>query len=176
MNTHDEEHRVVIESITEAMFQLLEKKKLSEITITDLVTRAGVARTTYYRNFQTKEEVIERFIDMIFEQFEAEYPIENIRQRYTEAHIQNIFRYVVRYHHRLELIHKSELSAVFLNRLNSFLLGIAEKDATLTPQEKLHVYFLAGAEYNFIFNWYLQYPGRNREEIIKYLARQPAMC
>ena len=41
--------------ITEGLFSLLRKKSFSEITVTDIVKEANVARASYYRNFQNKE-------------------------------------------------------------------------------------------------------------------------
>jgi AcrR family transcriptional regulator len=38
-------------SIIEALFSLLTQKKFSEITVTDLINNANVARASYYRNF-----------------------------------------------------------------------------------------------------------------------------
>ena len=56
----------VQEYITIAMFELLEKKDYAHITVQDLVNRAGVCRASFYRNYFTRDEVIERFLDGIF--------------------------------------------------------------------------------------------------------------
>lgn len=47
--------------IMEALVILLEKKKFSEITIKEITRKAGVNRSTYYRNFHSKEEIITFF-------------------------------------------------------------------------------------------------------------------
>lgn len=44
--------------LTEAMFLLLEKKPFAEISVTELCEKAGVSRLTFYRNFETREQVI----------------------------------------------------------------------------------------------------------------------
>lgn len=63
--------------LTEALFQLLEKKTLSEIKITELVARAGVSRMAFYRNFDRVEDILRQhfapriqhlFDNVIFEQ------------------------------------------------------------------------------------------------------------
>ena len=51
--------------ITEGLFSLLRKKSFSEITVTDIVREAKVARASYYRNFQNKEEIIEAAMDIL---------------------------------------------------------------------------------------------------------------
>ncbi|WP_125707815.1 TetR/AcrR family transcriptional regulator [Lacticaseibacillus porcinae] len=63
--------------LTEALFQLLEKKTLSEIKITELVARAGVSRMAFYRNYDSVEDILRQhfapklthlFDNVIFEQ------------------------------------------------------------------------------------------------------------
>ena len=42
-----------------SLLQLLEKKDLKKITISELVQRAGVSRAAFYRNYGSKEEILE---------------------------------------------------------------------------------------------------------------------
>lgn len=51
--------------ITEALFSLLRKKSFSEITVTDIVKESNVARASYYRNFENKEQIIETAMDSL---------------------------------------------------------------------------------------------------------------
>lgn len=48
--------------ITTALFRLLEKKDLDEISIVELIIIAGVSRMGFYRNYKNKEEIIEEYI------------------------------------------------------------------------------------------------------------------
>lgn len=48
--------------IMEAFILLLEEKSFSEITIKEITKKAGVNRSTYYRNFDSKEDIIIFFI------------------------------------------------------------------------------------------------------------------
>lgn len=64
--------------ITEALFSLLEKQEFNDIKITDIIKKAGVSRMGFYRNFDSKEKVIEAFI---FEKFkETVDEIKSIRE------------------------------------------------------------------------------------------------
>lgn len=51
-------HQLAIDSIYTALLQLMEQKPYNEISITDIVKRAGVSRMAYYRNYQTKDEIL----------------------------------------------------------------------------------------------------------------------
>ena len=52
--------------ITEALIELLKKKNFEDISITDIINKAGVSRMGFYRNFATKENVVESYIFDIF--------------------------------------------------------------------------------------------------------------
>lgn len=57
-----ETHRLTIESIQQAMNELLKTKRFKEITILDIVKKAGVSRSAFYRNYQSKEQVLQSIV------------------------------------------------------------------------------------------------------------------
>lgn len=57
------------EYITEAILQLLNNKKYEDITITDIAEKAGVTRITFYRNFESKDDIIKQYIQNIFSKY-----------------------------------------------------------------------------------------------------------
>jgi len=54
------------ECISQSLFKLLESKTFDEISITNIIEKAGVSRMGFYRNYSSKEEVIESYILEIF--------------------------------------------------------------------------------------------------------------
>ena len=56
---NQENNAITRESIEISLLQLLEKKDLKKITISELVQRAGVSRAAFYRNYGSKEEILE---------------------------------------------------------------------------------------------------------------------
>lgn len=62
-------HQLAVDSIYEALLQLMEKKPYSEIKITDIVERAGVSRMAYYRNYQTKDEILTKCLEKNLDDF-----------------------------------------------------------------------------------------------------------
>ena len=51
------------------LLQLIKKQKFEDITITDIANKAGVTRVTFYRNFNSKEEIIKNHLDNITDEF-----------------------------------------------------------------------------------------------------------
>lgn len=57
--------------ITEALLDLMASLPYDKISITMLVDHAQVARKTFYRNFDSKDEVLDLYIEALFEQYLA---------------------------------------------------------------------------------------------------------
>ena len=56
----------VRECICQSLFKLLEKKEFEDISVTDIITKAGVSRMGFYRNYESKQQVIESYILDLF--------------------------------------------------------------------------------------------------------------
>ena len=52
----------VKESLTQALLRLLERKRLDEISVSELVAKAGVSRASFYRNFTSIRDIADRFV------------------------------------------------------------------------------------------------------------------
>ena len=63
----------VIEHITDALLKLLKEKSLQEISISEIVDAAGVGRTSFYRNYETKEDVVKKHIVALIEKWDQDY-------------------------------------------------------------------------------------------------------
>lgn len=57
--SNQESNAITRESLEISLLQLLDKKDLKKITISELVERAGVSRAAFYRNYESKEELLE---------------------------------------------------------------------------------------------------------------------
>ena len=60
-----ESNRLTRECLTTALMQLMKEKPIDKITITELVKRSGVSRTAFYRNYSSKEDILESARDEI---------------------------------------------------------------------------------------------------------------
>lgn len=56
-------------SLIKALLETMETKPFEDITIKELTEKAGVSRLTFYRHFQSKEEVILTHINYVFESY-----------------------------------------------------------------------------------------------------------
>ena len=67
MDKRMEENTRVKNAIAKAFFSLLETRSFDEIAVTEITNKAKVSRMAYYRNFNSKLEILEYFLAQIFE-------------------------------------------------------------------------------------------------------------
>ena len=54
----------------EALFQLMEKKNIENITMDELCEAGGIGRATYFRNFKSKDEILTAYFIMKWRKYE----------------------------------------------------------------------------------------------------------
>ena len=62
MKRSNSAHQLVMDSLTEALLQLMEKKKLSQISISELCEKAGVSRISFYRNYDYISDILTKYL------------------------------------------------------------------------------------------------------------------
>ena len=67
MNT--KEDKTVSKGIRTALLELLAEKPYVDITVTDIVNRAGVARISYYRHYSSVNDVVDSIVDELASRF-----------------------------------------------------------------------------------------------------------
>ena len=70
------------ECLADALIELLEKKPIEKITIPEIAGLAGVGRTTYFRNFHSKEEMLSFKLIVLWERWAEEHQV-RVRHRYS---------------------------------------------------------------------------------------------
>lgn len=61
--SNKEANQLTKESLETALLFLLEKKELKQISVSELVRKAGVSRNAFYRNYKSKEEILEIYYE-----------------------------------------------------------------------------------------------------------------
>lgn len=62
---NEESHRLIVESLQEALYKLLETKDISEIKVIDLCHAAGVSRGVFYKHYYLITDVLKDDIQTI---------------------------------------------------------------------------------------------------------------
>lgn len=55
-------HEFVLESLTRALIDLMKTKPFEKITVTELCEKACVGRVSFYRNYNSKQEILVKYL------------------------------------------------------------------------------------------------------------------
>ena len=66
--SNDKRARISAEMIYSGLIGCLKEKRIDELTVTEIAKRSGVGRATFYRNFDTPEDVLHMKCDACFEE------------------------------------------------------------------------------------------------------------
>lgn len=151
MDKRKEANKRVKESISTALLHLLNEKSISQISISEIITKAGVARVSFYRNYSSKEDVITTLIDDVLENFrETIQPDEN--NFYTYENVYKSFEYFSQYAPQVLDLHRFGYGSILLEMLNHFHEEVA---GTMTYKsiERYQLYIYIGSLYNTAMVW-----------------------
>ena len=139
------------EYITEALLQLMKKKNFEKLTIEEITDKAGVNRSTYYRNFKSKEMIIQFYFDNIL--FKNLQKKKHTKIKYFISYIKNILEYYYLEKEKLLLIYEQGLSYIFLNELNDNFFK-SQKENLISDKEKISLYYHIGGIFNIFLYWF----------------------
>lgn len=151
MDKRKEENQRVKNSITRALFHLMHQKSFSEISITEIIKTARVARVSFYRNYESKEDVLIKLIEDVLEDFRSTID-SNETNYYTYENIHRSFAYFKNYGDFVLDLYRFGYGSILLEKLNRF----HEEIAGTMPNssiEKYKLYMYMGALFNTAIVW-----------------------
>lgn len=133
--------------IVEALLYLMKKEKFENITITDIAKKAGVNRITFYRNFNSKEEILKCYLDDVTDNF-----IQTSKILYTpddfQSYITNLFTHLEKNRDIGTLLYKSNMIHFLKDEFDRIFLAKAKN-----PNEIYNYAFVSGGLYNLYYYW-----------------------
>ena len=147
----------------DALLILMSEKDFQSITIDELVKKAGVNRSTYYRHFTGKEDIIFYFLDSVISEY-----LEKIRLQKTDlkTYLLNMFRHFLNYRKQMLVIYHAGLSIILLKVLEKYFHSQIDIDKPLLEQYK--VYFYIGGIFNHFLMWFSRGMQESPEEMTEY--------
>ncbi|PFE59261.1 TetR family transcriptional regulator [Bacillus cereus] len=141
------------EYITEALFLLLQEKKLEDITVTDLCKKAGVARVTFYKYYRNIYDVINALMQKSVDKFLEE--ITYLDPHYSlQLFIEGLISAMANERILLKNLIDSNMSGLFLDYVNSAIKSIFETDNPISNNmSRTQVLFFAGGFFNVFIDW-----------------------
>lgn len=151
MDKRKEENIRVKICIANTLFRLMQTKSLSEITITELVQGAGVARVSFYRNYESKEDILVTLIRDVLELFRQEMH-EGPEGLYAYENVLLSFQYFQKYKGYILDLCRSGFALAILDEMNRFHESI-KGTMHFSSVEKYSLYMYIGALFNTAIVW-----------------------
>lgn len=149
--------------IVDALLILMEEKDFQSIIIDELVKKAGVNRSTYYRHFNAKEDIIFYFLDSVMSEY-----LEKIRLQKPDlkTYLLNMFLHYQHYQKQMLVIYRAGLSMVFFKVLEKYFYS--QIDTAKSPAEQYIVSFYIGGIFNHLLMWFSRDMQESPEQMTEY--------
>lgn len=141
----------VKDSLLTALIELARSSKWSGISISALVKQAGVARSSFYRNFSSVEELIDYGITQMNQRYKQENPSPN--ESFRDKDLMYFkFRFFKEHSDLLLLFHHAQTPQTLLAAINDFVID-AYGDMPSNDISRYELYYYSGAFYNMVIHW-----------------------
>lgn len=115
-----EKNTYVKQQITKALISLMNKKKINDISISEICDKAQVGRASFYRNYDSKEEVIQHHTNTLINDWAEAIDKDPSANIYN--FFQSLFQHFQKNQSFYKILYKQNMSSTILaairNRLN----------------------------------------------------------
>lgn len=147
--SNEESNRMTRDCIESALIILMKTKNFESISVTDIVNRAGVSRSAYYRNYSSKEDILKNVFNRAGEAIVSAL-MERFESSDKKAGYQIIFEKVMENHTLFEIILMADLTYKFQTEMNiKYLQSVKTEDTYL----RYRVISWIGSVFSIIFEW-----------------------
>ena len=145
-------HELSKRKISDSLFSLLHKTDFHDISITDIVNDANVSRATFYRHFDSKEDVIHYYFDRLVRNFGISVLPNPKTMNDCRASVIKVLSVVKRNRGAIRLIAKADNGAMLLSYIDEQYAGPYNNSST-AGEMGLTPYIYSGAVHNLIMKW-----------------------
>lgn len=141
-------HDMVVESLTQALLQLMEQKPLDKINVSELCGRAGVGRVSFYRNFASMDDILVQYLKKCTDAWWAEFSTRETEDFYADFWPELLAQY--RRHGRLiRLLYENNASHL----IKDHIFACCRPAGEVTEEEAYLRAALAGTLYGMVDEW-----------------------
>ena len=155
MNMNNEQKNTWVKrQITAALLNLLKEKKLADISVSELTEMAGVGRVSFYRNYQTKEDILREESDRLIQEWGRLY--EANPESAPETLFPSLFDFYREHRDFYTTLYEAGMSTIMMDTIISTI--------QITPElQNLEAYMKSFWAYG-IYGWMLEWIKRGMQE------------
>ena len=151
MKKRNESNRLAKECIVTALIELMKVREYNAISITDITQKAGVSRMAYYRNYTSKEDILNKYMDEVGLSIHEKIAKMNTRDEIYNYFLE-LFEQLGDYRDIGITAYRAHLGELILENINKNM-AITFPPFDDSPKAKYRHLFLAGAFYNVFIEW-----------------------
>ena len=137
-----EKNTYVKQQITKALVSLMRKKKITDISISEICDKAQVGRASFYRNYDSKEEVVEKYTESLILTWADEVDMD------PGANIYNFFASLFEHFQKnsgfYKTLYKQNMSPMILNAIRKKLNVIPDTEPAVLYSRAFIAYGIFG--------------------------------
>lgn len=156
MDGHQRQKEQSRRMIEEALFALMKEKGYAQITVMEIVARADVARRTFYRLYDCKEDVIIFYLDRMCQEYRRK---STVLERYDIRQIaEDYFTFWYQYRDFLLLLHHHKLAYLLYDRVSCTCIEVVRErigDSELRLDSGIEYFadYSAGGFLSLLYRW-----------------------
>jgi AcrR family transcriptional regulator len=137
--------------IAEALFRLLESRHLEDISVTELSRCAGISRMTFYKYYQTKQDVLTDFLNEMVTAYVQWIAREEASLTFRDyAQVLNCLEYFKTYGKYIHTLVRAGLYGLVIDAVNGYMEKYVRP---ISRESDYALYYYAGALCNIFVKW-----------------------
>lgn len=157
---NEQKNTYVKNQITAALLDLLKERALSDISVSELTSRAGIGRVSFYRNYQSKEDILKEESDRLIKEWGRLY--ESNPESAPETLFPSLFDFY--------RDHRDFYSTLYNAGMSSIMMETIIGTIQITPEmQNLEAYMKSFWAYG-IYGWLIEWIKRGMPESGKELS------
>ncbi len=158
----------LMECMADALIRLMGEKPFEKISINEITAKAGVGRSTWFRNFTDKSDALTFKLIRLWERWAENHDI-GVRDRYTIENARDFFTFNFEYRDILKTIYNTNMQPAVYNAFYKVMVLCHDADTEERYSAKFYSYGLFGLLDEWIRHDYAE-PVDKLVEIVKQLA------
>ncbi len=152
------------ECMADSLLKLMKEKDFFKITVNEIAEGAGVNRSTWFRNFTTKNEALTFKLVQIWNRWADEHELRE-RRRFTLDNAQDFFQFNYESRHILNVIYRTNLQSAIYDAFYQVMTPQFGADALECYESRFYSYGLFGLLDEWVKREFVESP----EEMTKLL-------
>ena len=165
----DNKDSYVINKLTIALLNLLKENNLDDISISNLCNEAHIGRASFYRNFNTKEDILKRYDKKLIKEWGKSFENDNKNEKESkpEILIPSLIGHYKKHKDFYLILYRENLSGIVLETI----LHAMEMDKSINNIEAYAKAFIGYGLFGIINEWFSRGMKESPEELLEIMTK-----